>query len=192
MIYFIFFTVIKSASSNESWRETLETVNERKPQMWSFFFSVSHLNIGWSGFDFWTKSQSCTSAFWFETEENHSLLSNDIQAFNFFPKKQIFPVIDTKSKKQCLHENWTRPAPTGFILKASSLASNLQFLSTITIMTERLLNAHTSIWMKIIRFLLFMSCYSSFISFYFFVWVLILPLACMFLYDFNKCVFNPM
>lgn len=63
------------------------------------FFSVSHLSIGWSGFDFWTKSQSCTSAFWIETEENHSLLSNDIQAFNFFPEKQIFPVIDTKSKK---------------------------------------------------------------------------------------------
>lgn len=90
------------------------------------FFSVSHLSIGWSGFDFWTKSQSCTSAFWSETEDNHSLLSNDIQAFNFFPEKQIFPVIDTKSKKQCLHENWTRPAPTGFILKASSLCSSLQ------------------------------------------------------------------
>lgn len=91
--------MINSASLNESWRETLETVNERKPQMWSFFFPVSHLSIGWSGFDFWTKSQSCTSAFWIETEENHSLLSNDIQAFNFFPEKQIFPVIDTKSKK---------------------------------------------------------------------------------------------
>lgn len=90
------------------------------------FFSVSHLSIGWSGFDFWTKSQSCTSAFWIETEENHSLLSNDIQAI-FFPEKQIFPVIDTKSKKQCLHENWTRPAPTGFILKASSFCSRFKF-----------------------------------------------------------------
>lgn len=36
-------------------------------------------------------------------------------------------------------------------------------------MTERLLNAHKSIWMNIIRFLSFMSCYSSFISFYFFL-----------------------
>lgn len=159
------------------------------------FFSVSHLSIGWSGFDFWTKSQSCTSAFWSETEENHSLLSNDIQAFNFFPEKQIFPVIDTKSKKQCLHENWTRPAPTGFILKASSFCSRFKF--TISLYnhnhdreafecTYQYLNENHQIF--IVHVMLFILYFILF----FFVWVLILPLACIFLYDFNKCVFNPM